>query len=56
MKRLGELYQQQNDKAKAAERYTALLRLWRNADAELEPVITDVRRRLEQTGGAAPAR
>jgi tetratricopeptide (TPR) repeat protein len=56
MKRLGELYQQQNDKAKAAGRYTALLRLWRNADAELEPVLVDVRRRLEQTGGAVPAR
>ena len=53
MKRLGELYQQQNDKAKAAEQYTALLRLWRSADAELEPVMSDVRRRLEQTGGAA---
>jgi tetratricopeptide (TPR) repeat protein len=51
MKRLGELYQQQNDKAKAAEQYTALLRLWRSADAELEPVMTDVRRRLEQTAG-----
>ena len=56
MKRLGELYQQQNDRAKAAERYTALLRLWRGADAELEPLLTDVRRRLEQTGGSATAR
>jgi tetratricopeptide (TPR) repeat protein len=56
MKRLGELYQQQNDKAKAAEQYLALLRLWRNADAELEPVMTDVRRRLEQTGGSTAGR
>ena len=51
MKQLGELYQQQNDRAKAAAQYTALLRLWRGADQELEPLIADVRRRLEQTGG-----
>jgi len=50
MKRLGELYQQQNDRAKAAAQYTALLQLWRRADAELDPLIADVRRRLEQTG------
>ncbi len=56
LKRLGELYQQQNDRAKAAEQYTALLQLWRGADAELEPLIADVRRRLEQTGGAAVTR
>jgi len=56
MKRLGELYQQQNDRAKAAAQYNALLQLWRGADAELEPLIADVRRRLEQTGEAAANR
>jgi len=30
----------------------AMLQLWRGADAELEPLIADVRRRLEQTGPA----
>jgi eukaryotic-like serine/threonine-protein kinase len=50
LKRLGELYQQQNDRAKAAAQYTALLQLWKGADAELEPLLADVRRRLEQTG------
>jgi tetratricopeptide (TPR) repeat protein len=56
MKRLGELYQQQNDRAKAAAQYNALLQLWRGADAELEPLIADVRRRLEQTGAATADR
>jgi tetratricopeptide (TPR) repeat protein/tRNA A-37 threonylcarbamoyl transferase component Bud32 len=56
MKRLGELYQQRNDRAKAAAQYTALLQLWRGADAELEPLIADVRRRLEQTGAATANR
>ena len=49
LRRLGELYQQQNDRARAAARYSALLKLWKNADAELDPLLADVRRRLEQT-------
>ena len=53
MKRLGELYQQQNDRARAAAQYTALLQLWRGADSELDPLIADVRRRLDQTSVAA---
>ena len=52
MKRLGELYQQQNDRAKAAAQYTSLLQLWRGADTELEPLVVDVRRRLDQVGGS----
>jgi len=56
LKRLGELYQQQNDRAKAAAQYTALLQLWKRADPELEPLLADVRRRLEQTGEVASNR
>jgi len=56
LKRLGELYQSQNDRAKAAAQYTALLQLWKGADAELEPLLADVRRRLEQTEQAASNR
>jgi hypothetical protein len=56
LKRLGELYQSQNDRAKAAAQYTALLQLWKGADAELEPLLADVRRRLEQTGQAGSNR
>jgi tetratricopeptide (TPR) repeat protein len=50
MERLGALYQQQRDSAKAAALYTALLQLWRRADPELEPLLADVRRRLDQGG------
>ena len=56
MKRLGELYQQQNDRNRAAAQYTALLQLWRGADHELGPLVTDVRRRLEQTTDVSAAR
>ncbi|HEX6048013.1 MAG TPA: hypothetical protein VFZ21_02050 [Gemmatimonadaceae bacterium] len=56
MERLGALYQQQRDGAKAAALYTELLQLWRGADAELQPLVADVRRRLEQTAAVAAAR
>ena len=56
MERLGALYQQQRDNVKAAALYTSLLQLWRRADPELEPLLADVRRRLEQTTGSALGR
>jgi tetratricopeptide (TPR) repeat protein len=53
MKQLGELYQRQNDRVRSATHYKALLQLWRNADAELEPLVSDVKRRLDETGDVA---
>jgi tetratricopeptide (TPR) repeat protein/tRNA A-37 threonylcarbamoyl transferase component Bud32 len=50
MRRLGELYEQQHDRAKAKEAYAGLLSLWNRADAELEPVSSDVRQRLAGLG------
>jgi eukaryotic-like serine/threonine-protein kinase len=49
MERLGALYQQQRNGTRAAALYGELLQLWRGADAELQPLLADVRRRLEQT-------
>lgn len=45
-KRLGELYEEKGDPAKAAENYRAFIELWKNADPELQPRVADVRRRL----------
>ena len=51
-KRLGELYQARGDRERAASHYAMFVHLWQRADAELQPQVEDVRRRLrllEQT-------
>ena len=45
-KRLGELYEAQGDKQKAASYYTKFVELWKNADPELQPKVAEVRRAL----------
>ena len=45
-KRLGELWQAKGDRAKAARYYTKFLELWKDADPDLQPKVTDVRKRL----------
>jgi eukaryotic-like serine/threonine-protein kinase len=45
-KRLGELWEAKGDRAKAAHYYGKFLDLWKNADAALQPQVTDVRKRL----------
>jgi tetratricopeptide (TPR) repeat protein len=50
--RLGELWEQKNDRAKAARYYQKFVELWKNADPELQPKVADVRRRLARLSGA----
>ncbi|HEX6316833.1 MAG TPA: protein kinase [Gemmatimonadaceae bacterium] len=45
-KRLGELYEQRGNAAKAIEYYNRFVALWKNADPELQSKVADVRRRL----------
>jgi len=45
-KRLGELYEQKGDKAKAASYYSKFIDLWKNADPELQPKVAEVRKCL----------
>ena len=47
-RRLGELYEQKGDIAKAAENYRAFIEIWKNADASLQPQVAEVRRRLSR--------
>ena len=44
--RLGELWENKGDRAKAASYYASFVDLWKDADPELQPRIADVRRRL----------
>jgi hypothetical protein len=50
MQRLGELYEAGGDARKAADVRGRLLALWRRADAELQPVLADVRTRVTAPG------
>jgi serine/threonine-protein kinase len=45
-KRLGELNEARGDRKTAADYYGKLLDLWKDADAELQPALTEVRQRL----------
>jgi len=44
--RLGQLYEQMGDTAKAVANYHAFIELWKNADPELQPRVADAKRRL----------
>ena len=45
-KRLGELYEAKGDRANALEHYDKFVELWKNADPELQPQVTEVRKRI----------
>ena len=44
--RLGELYEAKGDRSRAAPHYAQFVALWRDADPELQPRVTEARRRL----------
>ncbi|HTC24134.1 MAG TPA: tetratricopeptide repeat protein, partial [Gemmatimonadales bacterium] len=45
-KRLGELYEARNDRKRAAQYYEKFVDLWKQADAELQPGVREIRNRL----------
>jgi tetratricopeptide (TPR) repeat protein len=45
-KRLGELWEQKGNREKASHYYALFVDLWKNADADLQPRVAEVRRRL----------
>jgi tetratricopeptide (TPR) repeat protein len=46
LKRLGELYEQKGDRARAAEYYNRFVDLWKDAEPDLQPAVREVRQRL----------
>ncbi|HET8648590.1 MAG TPA: tetratricopeptide repeat protein, partial [Gemmatimonadales bacterium] len=47
-RRLGELYDERHDRARAMEHYSAFVDLWRDADPELRPSVKTVKARLAE--------
>jgi len=45
-KRLGELYEAKGDRQNAASYYSKFVDLWKNADPDLQPKVTEVKKRL----------
>ncbi|MEO8227699.1 MAG: tetratricopeptide repeat protein, partial [Gemmatimonadota bacterium] len=48
MFRLGELYRDAGDTKRAADYYGRFIDLWKNADPELQPRVTEARKRLAE--------
>ncbi len=52
--RLGELYEERGDRVKAADRYAEFVKLWKRADPDLQPKVTEAKQRLEALSGERP--
>jgi len=55
-KRLGELYESTGQREKALAHYRTFIELWKNADPELQPKVTDARQRVAALTRGADAR
>ncbi len=51
LKRLGELYEEKGDKAKALEYYGRFTEVWKNADVVLQPQVREVKQRMAKLAG-----
>jgi DNA-binding SARP family transcriptional activator len=52
LQRLGALYEAKGDRAKAVRYYERFTELWRTADPELQPRVTEARKRIESLQSA----
>ena len=50
--RLGELYENAGDAKRATEYYGRFVDLWKDADPELQPRVTDARARIDRMNRA----
>ena len=51
LKRIGQLYEERNNKDKALEYYGRFTALWKNTDADLMPQVQEVKRRMAVLAG-----
>ena len=54
LKRLGELYERRADRQRALDAYSKFVELWRDVDPEFQPVVADVKRRIERLAAERP--
>ncbi|MEA3247583.1 MAG: protein kinase [Gemmatimonadota bacterium] len=47
-RRLGELYEAKGDTAKAVAAYEEFVKLWKNADPDLQPQVTEIKARIQR--------
>ena len=52
LRRLGELYEAKGDITKAIEKYEEFVKLWQNADPELQPQVAEIRDRVKRLRAA----
>jgi tetratricopeptide (TPR) repeat protein/tRNA A-37 threonylcarbamoyl transferase component Bud32 len=50
-RRIGELYEEKGDRQKALEYYGRLTGLWKDADAELQPQVAEIKQRMAKLAG-----
>jgi len=50
-RRLGELYEEKGNQAKAARYYQKFIDLWRDADPDLQPQVAEVKQKLAKVVG-----
>jgi hypothetical protein len=55
-KRLGEMYEERGDRARAAAYYQKFLQTWKDADPVLQPLVNEVRRKLARLRDIEPLR
>lgn len=54
--RMGELYERLGEREQAIEQYVRFVKLWRDCDPELRPLVKDVRERIARLRAAPVAR
>jgi tetratricopeptide (TPR) repeat protein len=54
LRRLGEMYESKGDRAKAVEYYGRFVDLWKNADPEFQPLVSDIRKHMAELAGEPP--
>ncbi|HEX6941543.1 MAG TPA: protein kinase [Gemmatimonadaceae bacterium] len=54
LRRLGEMYESKGNRAKALEYFGRFVDLWKNADPEFQPLVSDIRKHMATLAGEPP--